>query len=255
MSKSAERTKHPSKKMKESRYFYVPDAAYVDELPMAEAMHALRVLRLKSGDEMFLMDGEGTFYRAVVTLAATKHCMYEIKESISEEKGWHGNIHLAIAPTKTSERIEWMVEKATEVGFDQITFLNCKFSERKAMRTARLDKIVVSAMKQSRKPWKPVVNPMIPFKDFVSRPHAGRKYIAHCYEEIERKDLFCELSANDEDSDVVIMVGPEGDFSIDEVRMAMDHGFQPVTLGTSRLRTETAGLAAVMMSQIVSRKR
>ena len=101
--------------MKESRYFYVPDAAHQTELPMEEALHALRVLRLQSGDELFLMDGEGTFYRAEVTIAATKHCMYEIKETLPQEKSWRGRIHLAIAPTKMIDRIEWMAEKATEI--------------------------------------------------------------------------------------------------------------------------------------------
>lgn len=233
----------------------MPDAVQSNELPMDEAMHALRVLRLKSGDEMFLMDGLGVFYRAEVTLAATKHCMYEIKECLPENKGWQGNIHLAIAPTKTSERVEWLVEKATEVGFDEITFLNSKFSERKTMRTARLEKIVVSAMKQSRKPWKPIVNPMVAFKDFVTCPHDGHKYIAHCYENIERKDLFGQLSLNDDNDNIVVMIGPEGDFSVDEVRMAMAHGYESVSLGTSRLRTETAGLSAVLMAQLLLRNK
>lgn len=126
--------------MKETRFFYVPDAVHQVELPVEEAMHALRVLRLKSGDEMFLMDGKGSFYRAEVTLAATKRCLYQIKEVLPQEKTWRGRIHLAIAPTKMMDRIEWMVEKATEIGFDDISFLNCKFSERKVMRTVRLEK-------------------------------------------------------------------------------------------------------------------
>lgn len=243
--------------MKETRYFYVPDAANKNELPVDEAMHALRVLRLKSGDEMFLMDGEGSFFRSVVTLAATKRCMYEIKETLPQEKSWKGNIHIAVAPTKMMDRMEWFCEKATEIGVDEITFLNTKFSERKVMRTVRLDKIVVSAVKQSRKPWKPKLNPMITFKDFVKFPRSGRKFIAHCYEEIERKDFFTEIhpSMQSLDSeDITVLIGPEGDFSIEEVRIAIDNGYESVTLDTSRLRTETAALTAVMMSHLALRK-
>lgn len=111
--------------MKEVRYFYVPDAANQVELPAEEATHALRVLRLKGGDEIFLMDGEGSFYRAEVTAASSKRCLYEIKENMPQERAWKGHIHLAIAPTKMMERIEWMAEKATEIGFDELSFLNC----------------------------------------------------------------------------------------------------------------------------------
>ena len=220
-------------------------------------MHALRVLRLKSGDEMFLMDGEGNFYRAEVTIAATKRCMYEIKETLPQAKTWKGNIHVAIAPTKVMDRIEWFCEKATEIGVDEITFLNCKFSERKVMRTVRLDKIVVAAVKQSHKPWKPSLNAMVSFKDFVTTPRGGRKYIAHCYEEIERKDFFTEvyrLADIDGGEDVTVLIGPEGDFSIDEVRLAVENGYESVTLGASRLRTETAALYATMATQLALRK-
>ena len=117
--------------MKEVRYFYVPEAATQVELPAEEATHALRVLRLKGGDEIFLMDGEGSFYRAEVTAASSKRCLYEIKETMPQKRAWKGHIHLAIAPTKMMERIEWMAEKATEIGFDELSFLNCQFSERK----------------------------------------------------------------------------------------------------------------------------
>ena len=243
--------------MKEIRFFYVPSAATLTEMPMDEALHALRVLRLKSGDEMFLMDGEGKFYRAEVTIAATKRCMYEIKEVLPQEKGWNENIHIAIAPTKMMDRVEWFCEKATEIGIDEITFLNCKQSERKVMRTVRLDKIVVAAVKQSRKPWKPKLNAMMSFKDFVTAPREGQKYIAHCHEEIEREDLFTEvfkLKSSEKYENVTVLIGPEGDFSLEEVKLAMDNGYKSVTLGTSRLRTETAVLSATMMAQLALRK-
>ena len=143
--------------MKEARYFYVPDAANQNELPVDEAMHALRVLRLKGGDEMFLMDGIGNYYRAQVTIAATHHCYYEILEQLPQEPQWKGRVQLGIAPTKMLDRIEWMMEKATEVGVDEVSFLNCQFSERRLIKTTRLEKIVVSAVKQSHKAWKPVL--------------------------------------------------------------------------------------------------
>ena len=234
--------------MKEVRYFYVPDAKNNNDLSQEEATHALRVLRLKSGDEMFIMDGTGNFYHAEVSLATNKKCLYEIKETLPQHKTWKGHIHLAIAPTKNMDRIEWMTEKVTEIGFDELSFLNCAFSERKVLRTERIEKIVVSAVKQSRKPWKPIVNEMIPFKDFISMPREGRKFIAHCYQEIEKHDLFDII--NKEKENVTILVGPEGDFSIEEVRLAIENGYESISLGQSRLRTETAGLMAVTMSQL-----
>ena len=238
--------------MKETRFFYVPDADQQQELPAAEAMHAMRVLRLKSGDELFLMDGVGNYYRAVVTIAATHNCYYDIVERLPQTPQWQGHIHLAIAPTKMLDRIEWMVEKATEVGVDEITFFHSKFSERKLLKTTRLEKIAISAMKQSHKAWKPVIHEMISFKDFISSPVEGRKYIAHCYKEIPRTSLFEELQALDKTAaeSVTVLIGPEGDFSIDEVQMALEAGYQSVHLGNSRLRTETAGLMAVTMMQL-----
>ena len=235
--------------MKEVRFFYVPDAPNVNELPADEAMHALRVLRLKAGDELMLMDGCGNYYRAEVTLAHTKHCLYEIKETIPQDRQWQGHLHLAIAPTKMMERIEWMTEKAVEVGVDEISFLNCQFSERRLVKIPRLDKIAVSAMKQSRKAWKVQLNEIEAFKQFIARPRTGRKFIAHCYEEIPRTYLFDELKQAPSE-DATVLIGPEGDFSVEEVREAMTQGYRPVHLGPSRLRTETAGLAAVMMMQL-----
>lgn len=236
--------------MKEVRFFYAPDATTSQELPNDEAMHALRVLRLKTGDEMMLMDGIGNYYRAEVTLAHTKHCLYEIKETFPQERQWQGHVHLAIAPTKLMDRMEWMIEKAVEIGVDEISFLNCQFSERRLVKTQRVDKIVVSAMKQSHKAWKTQLNDIIPFKDFITKPREGRKFIAHCYEEIPRTYLYDELRQTVATDDATVLIGPEGDFSIDEVKAAMANGYQSVHLGKSRLRTETAGLSAVMMMQL-----
>ena len=161
--------------MKESRYFFVPDAENQSELPTDEAMHAMRVLRLKSGDELFLMDGEGNYFRAQVTVAATHHCYYEILEKMPQQRQWNGHIHLAIAPTKLMDRMEWMMEKATEIGIDELSFVNCKFSERRLVKLVRLDKIITAAVKQSRKAWKPKVNEMVHFPAFIQQPIEGRK--------------------------------------------------------------------------------
>ena len=236
--------------MKEARYFFVPDAAHQTELPAEEAMHAMRVLRLKAGDEIFLMDGVGNYYRAQITIAATHHCYYEILEHLPQEPEWKGHLHLAIAPTKMMDRMEWLVEKATEIGVDEISFLNCKFSERKLLKLPRLEKIVISAVKQSHKAWNPVLHEMVSFKDFIRQPREGRKFIAHCYDQIPRTYLFDELRKSSAPEELTIMIGPEGDFSIDEVKDAVEAGYQSVHLGTSRLRTETAGLSAVMMMRI-----
>ena len=238
--------------MKEVRFFYVPDAANCTELPEEEATHALRVLRLKAGDEMMLMDGKGNYYRAEVTLAHTHHCCYAIKDVLPQERQWKGSVHLAIAPTKMMDRIEWMVEKAVEIGVDELSFLDCQFSERRIVKLPRIEKIVISAVKQSRKAWMPQVNEIKSFDDFINTISTEHKYIAHCYDEIPRTYLFDELRLPSDTCDAVVMIGPEGDFSIDEVRRAMDKGFKSVHLGTSRLRTETAGLSAVMMMQLAN---
>lgn len=239
--------------MKEARYFYVPNATEDNELPTDEAIHAIRVLRLKIGDDIFLIDGKGTFYEAVVTLANSKHCFYKITQTLVQNKTWKGHIHLAIAPTKDISRIEWLVEKATEIGFDEISFLNCQFSERKNLRIDRIERIVISAMKQSRKAWKPIVNNMLSFEDFMQKEVTGQKFICHCYNEIEKTDFFSNINNSGLFEDITVLIGPEGDFSINEVRQALQQQYKSTTLGNSRLRTETAGLAAVLMANLANR--
>ena len=240
--------------MKETRYFYVPDAASTNELPAEEAAHASRVLRLESGDEVFLIDGTGCFFKAQLTLVTKGRCLYDIVERLPQEKTWNGRIAVAMAPTKVIDRVEWTLEKATEIGIDEFSLLNCAFSERRNVKLERLDKIVVAAVKQSRKAWKPLLNDLQPFEGFVNRPRKGAKYIAHCYAEIDKKDLYGELLQLNGDEEVTILIGPEGDFSIDEVRLAMNKGYVSVSLGQSRLRTETAALAATMIAQLAFRK-
>lgn len=171
-------------------------------------------------------------------------------ETLPQQPQWQGRIHLAIAPTKVMDRMEWMAEKVTEMGIDELSLLDCQFSERRVIKLPRMEKIMVSALKQSHKAWMPVLNEMTTFKAFIHQQRVGRKYIAHCYEEIPRTYLFDELRKPSDNADATVLIGPEGDFSIEEVRQATDAGYLSVHLGNSRLRTETAGLSAVMMMHL-----
>ena len=230
--------------------FYTPDIATTLELPQDEAAHALRVLRLTEGAEVMLTDGKGSFYRAEIDIISGKRCYMRIVETITPEPLWQGHLHLAMAPTKNMDRIEWFAEKATEIGFDELTFLDCRFSERKVVKTERVEKILVSAMKQSLKPTLPILNGMTPFDKFVTQPFAGQKFIAHCYEG-EKLPLMQALQPGE---DALVLIGPEGDFSPEEVQKAIANGFQPITLGRSRLRTETAALVAVHTMNLFNSK-
>lgn len=252
--------------MKETHIFYTPDIDNTpNELPAEEAGHAVRVLRMREGDPMLLTDGKGHFYDAHITLCSNKHCQFTIDNQWNDHKLWNGGIHLAVAPTKNMDRMEWFAEKATEIGVDGIHLLLCDNSERKVVKTERLEKIVVSAMKQSHKAYKPVVEPLTKFKEFVNRPFNGQKFIAHCYspEEIEGNDAeSIHLSGRNflgdllnNDGDAVVLIGPEGDFSIAEVNEAIRCGFQPISLGESRLRTETAALVAVHLMYLAKRNK
>lgn len=230
--------------------FYTPDIATTLELPQDEAAHALRVLRLTEGTEVMLTDGKGSFYRAEIDIISGKRCYMRIVETITSEPMWKGHLHLAMAPTKNMDRIEWFAEKATEIGFDELTFLDCRFSERKVVKTERVEKILVSAMKQSLKPTLPILNGMTPFDKFINYRFGGKKFIAHCYDG-DKLPLMQALQCGE---DALVLIGPEGDFSPEEVQKAIANGFQPITLGHSRLRTETAALVAVHTMNLVNSK-
>ncbi len=241
--------------MKEIRFFYDPCVS--GELPDDEARHALKVLRLVPGDEICLMDGRGTWYRAEISTSTSHRCMYKVVEQMPQEPAWKGYLHLAMAPTKLNDRVEWFAEKATEIGFDELSFLDCQFSERHVIKNERIDKILISAMKQSHKSSKPILNEMQDFSHFVSQSYEGDKFICHCYEE---RDV-CEAGEKPLLMNVLrpsvptlVMIGPEGDFSIQEVRLAHANGFRSVSLGRSRLRTETAALVAVHCMQLINQK-
>ena len=220
--------------------FYTPDISHNNELPEEEAQHCIRVLRLNIGDEVTLTDGKGCFYKAEISAATHKRCLVTVKESIPQPPLTLCRIHIAMAPTKNMDRNEWFAEKATEIGIDQLSFLCCRFSERKVIKTERIEKILVSAMKQSLKAYLPKLNEMMEFDKFIAQDFKGQKFIAHCYEGA-KPQLKHILKPG---KDAIVLIGPEGDFSEEEVEKAINNGFIPVSLGRSRLRTETAALVA-----------
>ena len=232
--------------------FFAPDIADTLVLPEQESQHAVRVLRLVEGDEIEVVDGRGGLYNCRITLAHTKRCGVEIVSSTSVPNHWQGRITVAIAPTKNLDRMEWLAEKATEMGIDRIIPLLCRHSERKELKTERLAKILVSAMKQSLKATLPRLDEMTPIRQVLagtSLPH--QRFIAYCDEATERRQFeHCYRP----DEDVIIMIGPEGDFSPEEVEMAVAKGFVPVTFGESRLRTETAALYAIAACHALKHK-
>jgi 16S rRNA (uracil1498-N3)-methyltransferase len=221
--------------------FYTPDLAGKSyTLDESESKHAIRVLRLAAGDEIILINGKGGLYRAVITDANPKRCSVKVIYSEQEHGKTDFQVHVAIAPTKNIERLEWFLEKATEIGINSITPINCRFSERKEIKHDRLEKVMISAMKQSMKAYLPQLDPLTLFNDFISQPFNGQKFIAHCSDQFRTslKELVSPCQ------NYLILIGPEGDFSNDEIELAVKSGFQPVSLGNSRLRTETAGVVA-----------
>ena len=220
--------------------FYLENPKDEIILSAEESKHATKVLRKKEGDILNFTDGKGYFYKAKITVADTRKCRLEIVSSQQKEKQHNYHLHIAIAPTKNMDRFEWFLEKATEIGIDEITPIICSRSERKVIKTERCNKILLSAMKQSLKFHLPKLNEAISFNDFIKQDFNGTKYIAHC-EDGEKK----ELKTVDKTEKHLILIGPEGDFSQKEIDLAFKNQFKAVSLGTSRLRTETAGLVAV----------
>lgn len=228
--------------------FYTPDILNNNELPEEEALHCIRVLRLSIGDEVMLTDGKGAFYKAIISTCSNKKCLVEIIDKIQEEKPWLAHLHLAMAPTKNMDRIEWFAEKATEIGFDELSFFNCRYSERKIVKNERIERILISAVKQSFKASVPILNEIIDFNKFISKDFKGQKFIAHCYP--GEKPLLKDVLKRGEDA--LVLIGPEGDFSEEEVEKAVNAGFQPISLGRVRLRTETAALVACHIMNLIN---
>jgi 16S rRNA (uracil1498-N3)-methyltransferase len=217
-----------------------PDIVTLDE---DESKHAVRVLRMKIGDQLMLVDGKGTRAYAEVSDDHPKRCALQITERKTETTGRNFKLHIAIAPTKNIDRLEWFVEKATEIGIDSVALINCQHSERAIVKTERLEKVAISAIKQSQQSWLPEIKEVVSFEKFIaSVPAKAQKFIAHCAEG-EKLVLKNELKV---EGDIFILIGPEGDFSKEEISLAIENGFKAITLGERRLRTETAALVAVM---------
>ncbi len=213
-----------------------------------ESWHCMKVLRLGEGDEIDLTDGIGNFYHGRLTKINQKGCQVEIISAKPDDRQpWH--LHIGIAPTKSIDRFEWFLEKATEIGIDEITPLFCEHSERETVKMQRLEKVLVSAMKQSLKAWLPALHEPARFRDFISRDFPGQKFIGYCETGIESElhDIYAT------GSDVLILIGPEGDFSKSEVELAVKSGFMPISLGRGRLRTETAGIVAAHTIGLLNR--
>ena len=222
--------------------FYTPDlSGLIYTLNEDESKHCVRVLRLSENDTLVLVDGRGGFHEARIQDAHPKRCKVEIVKLITDYCKRPFRVHVAIAPTKNIDRFEWFLEKATEIGVDEITPLLCSNSERKIIKEDRLEKIMVSAMKQSLKAYLPKLNPMTGFNDFIRLNDDSEKFIAHC--EDQQKVHLKKLVKPGQNS--IVLIGPEGDFSFEEIKRALQNSYQPVSLGESRLRTETAGVAAV----------
>jgi len=221
--------------------FYVPNISGAEVvLDETESKHAIRVLRLQNGNRVQVIDGKGGFYEAEITDANPKKCRLSIVNSTLEfgKKDFH--LHIAIAPTKNIERFEWFLEKATEIGIDEITPLLTSHSERKTINPDRLEKILISAMKQSLKAYLPKLNSLTTLKELIINNKTENKYIAYC-DEIQKTHLKDLVISG---KNTLILIGPEGDFSAEEVKLAIGKGFSVVSLGNSRLRTETAGIVA-----------
>lgn len=220
-------------------------------LDTEESRHAIRVLRMREGDELHVTDGRGHLYSCRIVDANDKACSVEAT-ALSTTAALPYSLHLAVAPTKNPSRMEWLVEKAVEVGVDEITLLQCDHSERSFLKTERLEKLAVSAMKQSLHTVLPRINPAMRLTDLLTTGHCpatAQKFIAHCESDKPRTPLSAALQAG---RDAVVLIGPEGDFSANEIVLALEAGFQPVSLGPSRLRTETAAIYATVAFNLIN---
>ncbi len=229
--------------------FFTPGIAGTTYLlDETESKHAVRVLRLVDGDRISLVDGRGNFYEGKIADANPRHCQIEVM-SKTGEFGKRGHyLHLAVAPTKNMDRFEWFLEKATEIGIDEITPVVCDHSERRTVKNDRMEKVIIAAMKQSVKAYLPGLNPLTPLNNVLCRPFDGKKFIAHCYGQ-DKKQLKNEIKGS---ASNLILIGPEGDFSESEIELALKNGFIPVGLGASRLRTETAAVVACHTANLMN---
>ncbi|WP_461533904.1 16S rRNA (uracil(1498)-N(3))-methyltransferase [Sinomicrobium sp.] len=213
-----------------------------------ESRHIVKVLRKSEGDFIHLTDGRGQLFQAEITLADSRHCTIAITgQNTQPRKPYY--LHMAVAPTKMNDRYEWFLEKATEIGIDEITPVICDHSERTTVKSERLEKIVQSAMKQSLSTYLPKLNPPLLLSHFLEQERKGQTFIAHCEEEQERVLLQQRLVAREH---YTILIGPEGDFSLEEIEKALHKRYIPISLGNTRLRTETAAVVACHTAALVN---
>ncbi len=229
--------------------FYCPSIINNPILSEEESNHAVRVLRLVNGDDIRIYDGIGNIYLAKITQAHHKHTICEIIDTTHIPKPRNYSVQIAIAPTKNIDRLEWFVEKVCEIGIDRITPLFCRFSERKQLKTERLHKISIAALKQSQQAYLPIIDEGIEFNKWIKNIEYEQRFIAHCYKNYDKKDLTkaCLASKN-----TIIAIGPEGDFSEEEILLASNNNFVSISLGENRLRTETAGIVACHIVHIIN---
>lgn len=222
--------------------FYAPgikgDTYILDE---KESRHCIRVLRMVKGTEVKLIDGKGNLYEGKISKPDIKGCLINVYRVIPDFEKRPYRLHIAVSPLKNTDRLEWFIEKSVEIGIDEITPVICRNTEKQNVKFDRLNNIIISAMKQSLKAKLTLLNDVCSFEDFINSDLRGNKLIAHCNSEIERKGINKVYSKFE---DVVILIGPEGDFSGEEIKSSIEKGYKPVHLGSSRLRTETAGIAA-----------
>lgn len=228
--------------------FFCPQIRHNPTLPEQESQHCVKVLRMREGDRLTVTDGEGMFYDCSLLQAHSKRSMVTILRQWEESRKRDYTLHIAFGPTKQMDRNEWFVEKATEIGVDRFTPLLGSFSERKEIKRERLEKIAVSAMKQSQQARLPLIDEMRRFGDLIAQPFIGRKFIAHCYD-MPKTPLAKSYRKGEH---ALILIGPEGDFSEEEIARAITSGFEPVSLGTTRLRTETACLVATHTIHVIN---
>ena len=229
--------------------FYAPDIATDPVLPEGESLHCVKVLRMQPGAPVEVIDGKGRAYSCTLMSAHHKHAILRVDSCVERPLPWNYRLSIAVAPTKHLDRMEWLVEKLTEVGINEFIPALCDRSERRELKTERLEKIAVSAMKQSLKAVMPEIRPLTPLKTIIGECTSAARYICYCDPEIDRRILAREIQPA---ADTTILIGPEGDFSPAEVQLALDRGFVPVTLGDNRLRTETAALFAASTVHVIN---
>ncbi len=213
-----------------------------------ESKHAIRVLRLKIGDHISITDGRGNLFSCEIIDDNPKRCSVRAVDCQEEFERREYKLTMAVAPTKNNDRFEWFLEKATEVGVDRIVPLECDHSERRAFKQERGEKVIISALKQSLKAYLPQLDPVTEFKKLITEPFEGKRLIAHCEPEMSKEGKIYLGNAIEKGDDVMILIGPEGDFSPEEINFALQNGFKEITLGRQRLRTETAAVVATVIT-------